>query len=314
MMHTLLVVLPVNEAQKARIEEAAAGCRVIFAAPEQVTSEVLEQADIIFGNLPVQMLPQAKNLKWLQLNSAGADAYVKPGLLKEDTVLTNAVGAYGLTVSEHMLAMLMSINRHLPEFHAYQQKNEWHPFGLMRSIEGSTILTIGLGNIGGDFARKVKALGAYTIGIRRNDQDCPDYVDEMHPLSALDDLLPRADVVAIVTPLTEETKGLFDEKRLNLMKDDAVLINVGRGPIVKTDALVDALAAGKFAGVALDVTDPEPLPADHPLWQMERVLITPHVAGHFFLPETKNRIVGVFCENMRRYLSDEQLRNQVAHG
>ena len=312
-MHTLLVVLPVNETQKKRIEEAAVGCRVIFEAPEKVNPDVLAQADMIFGNLPVQMLPEAKNLQWLQLNSAGADAYVKPGLLKENTILTSAVGAYGLTVSEHMLAMLMSINRHLPEFHALQQKNEWHPFGLMRSIEGSTILTIGLGNIGGDFARKVKALGAYTIGIRRNYQDCPDYVDEMHPLSALDDLLPRADVVAIVTPLTEETKGLFDEKRLQLMKDDAVLINVGRGPIVKTDALVAALAAGKFSGVCLDVTDPEPLPADHPLWQMERVMITPHVAGHFFLPETKNRIVGVFCENMRRYLADEQLRNQVAH-
>lgn len=312
-MDTLIVVLPVNDTQKARIIEAAAGCRVIFETPERLTEAQLAQADMIFGNLPVQMLPQAKNLKWLQLNSAGADAYVKPGLLMEKTMLTNAVGAYGLTVSEHMLAMLMSINRHLPEFHAYQQKNEWHPFGLMRSIEGSTILTIGLGNIGGDFARKVKALGAYTIGIRKNYQDCPEYVDEMHPLAALDDLLPRADAVAIATPLTAETKGLFDRKRMDLMKDDAVLINIGRGPIVDTDALVEILKKGKFSGVALDVTDPEPLPTDHPLWQMERVMITPHVAGHFYLPETKNRIVGVFCQNMRKYLQGEKLINQVAH-
>ena len=312
-MHTLLVVLPVNEAQQARILEAAAGCRVIFEAPENVSADILGEADMIFGNLPVEMLPQAKNLKWLQLNSAGADAYVKPGLLKADTILTNAVGAYGLTVSEHMLAMLMSINRHLPEFHAYQQKNDWHPFGLMRSIEGSVILTVGLGNIGGDFARKVKALGAYTIGVRRNYQDCPEYMDEMHPLSALDELLPRADVVAIAAPLTAETKGLFNKARLDLMKDDAVLINIGRGPIVDTNALVEAMQEGKFSGVALDVTDPEPLPADHPLWQMERVMITPHVAGHFYLPETKNRVVGVCCDNIRRYLAGEKMRNQVAH-
>ncbi len=311
-MHPILVVFPANDAQKARILEAAGDNSVLFEAPERLSDAALARVEIIFGNLPAHLLPRAEALKWLQLNSAGADAYTAPGLLRPDTLLTSAVGAYGLTVSEHMLAMLMGVNRHLMEFHAQQQQRLWRPFGRMRSIEGSTILTIGLGNIGGDFARKVKALGAYTLGIRRNIGDCPDYVDEMHPMSALDQLLPRADVVAIAAPLTAETRGLFDRARLERMKDDAVLINIGRGPIVDTEALTALVQAGKFSGVCLDVTDPEPLPKEHPLWQMERVMITPHVAGHFFLPETKNRITAIFCDNLRRYCQGQPLRNLVA--
>ena len=185
--------------------------------------------------------------------------------------------------------------------------------GQVKSVEGSVILILGLGNIGGDFARKVKVLGAYTIGVRRNIGDCPDYVDEMHPLSSLDDLLPRADVVAIALPLTPETKGMINEARLMKMKKDALLINVGRGPIVDTDALMKVMNAGHLDGAALDVTDPEPLPPDHPLWQQDRVIITPHVAGSFYLPETKNRVISVFLENLRRFQAGEQLKNLVEH-
>lgn len=310
---SILVTLSVTPAQRERILAAASGREVIFRVKEEVTPGELSAAEVIFGNLPPEMLAGAKGLKWLQLNSAGADAYTRPGTLAADVQLTTAVGAYGLTVSEHMLAMLLSMNRRLPEYERNQEAGLWRQAGAVRSVEGSTILTLGLGNIGGDFSRKVKALGAYTLGVRRSVGACPDYLDELHPLSDLDALLPRADVVAICLPLTEETRGLFDASRLARMKPGALLINIGRGPIVETDALLAALEAGRLGGACLDVTDPEPLPAGHPLWKAPRVMITPHVAGHFFLPETKNRVVAIFCENLARYQTGQPLRNRTAH-
>ena len=309
----ILVSLPVNEEQKKRIAAAAGDANVIFASQEEATDDMIAKAQVIFGNLPAARLRGAKQLEWLQLNSAGADAYTQPGALPAYVKLTNAVGAYGLAVSEHMLALLFAMNRRLMEYDKNQQACLWKAMGQVKSVEGSVILVLGLGNIGGDFARKVKALGAYTIGVRRNAGDCPDYVDEMHPLSKLDELLPRADAVAIALPLTEETRGLMNEERLLLMKKDALLINVGRGPIVDTGALLRVMGAGQLGGAALDVTDPEPLPADHPLWQQERVIITPHVAGSFYLPETKNRVISVFLENLKRYRMGEPLKNTVAH-
>ena len=310
----ILVFMPVNEAQKERILGAAGDAEIVFAPLGEVTDEMLKNARVVFGNLPAEMLKKAGALEWLQLNSAGADAYVKPGALAPSVKLTNAVGAYGLTVSEHMLSLLFAMNRRLMEYGRNQEKGLWQPMGQVKSVEGSTVLILGLGNIGGDFARKAKAMGAHILGVRRNIGECPDYVDEMHPLAHLDELLPWADVVAVVLPLSEETRGLLGRDRLLKMKKDALLINVGRGPIVDTNALVGVLQEGHLGGVALDVTDPEPLPADHPLWQMEKVIITPHVAGNFYLPETKNRIITVFLENLKRYEAGEALKNLVKRG
>lgn len=310
----ILVSLPVEPEHQVRIRAAAQDCEIVFRAKDEILPDELARAEIIFGTLPPEMLKKAENLQWVHLNSAGADVYTRPGALDAQIALTNSVGAYGLTVSEHMLAMLFCMNRRFPEYVRNQEKNLWQSMGRVRSVEGAAILVLGLGNIGGDFARKVKALGAYTMGTKRTIGPLPEYMDELHTLAELDDLLPRADVVANCLPLTPETKGLFNEKRLLMMKKDALLINIGRGPSVDTDALLKVMNQGHLAGAALDVTDPEPLPADHPLWQQERVLITPHVAGFFHLPETKNRVVGIFCENLRRYLAGETMRNLVAHG
>lgn len=312
-VHSILVTLPVTDAQQERIRAAAPGCEVIFRAKEALDPGLLSRAEVIFGNLPPNMLAGAERLKWLQLNSAGADLYTRPGALAPHILLTTAVGAYGLTVSEHMLAMLLSMNRRLPEYEKNQEAGLWRQEGAVRSVEGSVILTLGLGNIGGDFCRKVKALGAYTLGVRRRMGPLPDYLDELHPLSSLDALLPRADVVAICLPLTEETRGLFNVSRLALMKPGALLMNIGRGPIVETDALLAALERGHLDGACLDVTDPEPLPPGHPLWKAPRVMITPHVAGHFFLPETKNRVVAIFCENLANFRAGRPLRNLTGH-
>ena len=181
----------------------------------------------------------------------------------------------------------------------------------MRSIYGRTVLVLGMGDIGGAFGKQCKALGAKVIGVRRTDAAKPDYADAVHLISDLDQLLPEADIVAITLPGTEATRGLLDRRRIGLMKPGAVLLNAGRGYIVDTEALCDALECGALAGAGLDVVDPEPLPEGHRLWQIPTAVVTPHIAGGYHLKETHTRIVGIFVENLRRFLAGEPLKNQV---
>ena len=157
----------------------------------------------------------------------------------------------------------------------------------------------------------MKALGAYVIGVRRSDTRRPDYVDELYLSDALDDLLPRADVVAMALPNTPATNKMIDARRLALMKQGAYLINVGRGNAVDSDALCDAVESGRLGGAALDVTDPEPLPAGHRMWGVENILITPHISGFFHMRETYDNMVELMIENVRRYAAGEELINRV---
>jgi phosphoglycerate dehydrogenase-like enzyme len=309
----ILVVAPVTEKHKLLLEAATPEASFVFSSYQSVTQEDVDRADIIFGNVKPDYIKNPKNLKWLQLNSAGADPYGKPGILPSSVKLTTAVGAYGLTVSEHALSMLMSLFRRLPEYHANQSIPLWKSCGQVRSIYGSTILILGLGDIGGEFARKAKALGAYTIGIRHSLKEKPEFLDEQYPLEDLDTVLPRADAVVICMPATKDTYKLFSKERMAHMNKNCVLVNIGRGSIVDCDALYDAVKNERLYGACLDVTDPEPLPSEHPLWKCPNVIITPHVAGFFYLPETLNRIVSIVCRNIKSYFAGEELINQVQH-
>ena len=173
------------------------------------------------------------------------------------------------------------------------------------------MLVLGLGDIGGEFARRCQALGAYVIGVRRQDTHKPDYVDELHLIADLDTLLPRADVVAIAMPGTEETKGMFNDERLARMKEGSIILNVGRGSIIDTAALTRALQSGHLLGAGLDVTDPEPLPDDCPPWDIPSALITPHVSGFFHLRETLTRILQLCVENLTRWENGQPLLNRM---
>ena len=312
MSRKVLVLIPVTDQHRARLQAAAPDAVFEYTSHAAATPEQVREAEIIIGNLPVALLPEAKSLRWLQLNSAGADPYFRPEVLPLSVKLTNATGAYGLTVSEHMLATLMSLYRKLHLYRDNQKAHKWQSEGQVRSIEGSTVLVVGLGDIGGDFARKVKALGATTIGVRRANTEKPDYLDELYLTDDLDKLLPRADVVAISVPGTPQTYHMFDARRFGLMKPGAALINVGRGNVVDTDALCAALDEGRLLGACLDVTDPEPLPADHRLWDYPNVIITPHVAGFFFLPATVDKIVEIAAQNLERYIGGRPLQNNVS--
>ena len=165
--------------------------------------------------------------------------------------------------------------------------------------------------MGGDFAKLCQGLGAKTIGLKRTVSGPVEGFDQVQAMDQLDALLPQADVVALALPHSPQTAGLMDARRIALMKDDAVLISAGRGTVLDQDALVKAMTAGKLWGAALDVTDPEPLPPDSPLWNVPNLLLTPHVAGGMRLEITRRKCVEMAQENLRRYLAGEQLENLV---
>ena len=310
-MKNILVLVPTNGWHKQLLEEKAPSASFIYADNRIDIAAQVKNANIIIGNPSAEMLRDSKNLELLQLQSAGAGEYAEKNALPEGAVLTNASGAYGLAISEYMLAVLLELIKKLHIYRDKQMKSDWSYSGRVKSIYGSTALVVGLGDIGGEFARKLKALGAYTIGISRRDASMPDYLDELHFMDKFEELLPRADIVALSLPGTKLTNRIINQETLKLMKQDAVLINVGRGSAVDTEALCDALETGRIAGAALDVTDPEPLPREHRLWGIKNAVITPHVSGGFSLQETHDRIIKICADNLEAFLEGKSLKNVV---
>ena len=319
-----LVTIPTGERHRNLLQQAAPGWEFRFrgtdtlvCAPQEalpgqpVTQEDVDWAQVILGNVPAAMLHGSPALEWLQTNSAGVEPYIQPGVLAGDTLLTNATGAYGLAIAEHMLGMLLELFKKLELYRDAQKSGAWQSQGAVKAVYGSTVLVLGMGDIGGEFAARCKALGAKVIGVRRSPRPCPEYADEVHLLEDLDSLLPQADVVAITLPGTDATRGLMSRERLAKMKEGAVLLNVGRGFIVDTEALCDALERGHLSGAGVDVTDPEPLPPIHRLWNIPTAVVTPHISGFYHLRETHERIVGIFLENLRHFQAGEPLRNLV---
>ena len=326
----ILVSVPVEESHMRQLQEAGPDCSFRFrdgtalsdlkrqklpfenlvkTAP--VSQEDVDWADIILGNVPAGFLHGGEKLKWLQAESAGVEAYIRPGALAPGAVLTNGTGAYGLAISEHMLALTLAVLKKLELYRDNQRLERWESLGGVRSIYKSTVLVLGMGDIGGAFGRQCKALGAKVIGVRRTNTARPDYADEVHLIGSLDRLLPQADIVAVTMPGTESTRGLLNRERIGLMKRGAVLINTGRGYIVDTEVLCDALERGDLAGAGLDVTDPEPLPQGHRLWHIPTAVVTPHISGFYHLRETHTRVVNLFAENLSRFLNGDPLKNQV---
>lgn len=311
-MKRILVALPLNEEQQNRLRHAAPEAELKFSAqPEE--ADIL-WADVIMGNVPVESIRKNDHLEWFQSNFAGPDPYLVPGVLPENCAVTNATGAYGLAISEWMLGMWLGLCKDLFLYRDRQNRCEWDAIERpVRSVAGSRVLCVGLGDIGSSFARRAHAMGAQVVGVRRHAPDtCPSYCVRVVGQKDLDAELPQADLVALSLPGTDETVHMFDAVRIARMKPGAILMNVGRGTAVDTDALTEALRSGHLFGAALDVTDPEPLPADHPLWKLPNAFITPHISGRFSLPRTLDNIVDIFARNLRHYLNGETLDNQVS--
>ncbi len=304
----ILVAMPTYEEHEIRLKKACPEAAFTFLHGNRPEREQLENAEIIIGNIPSGDLQYCRNLKFLQLSMAGSDTFA--GKVPENVLLANSSGAYGLAISEHMLGMLLMLTKKLYLYRDNQNEAVWHDEGNVTSIFGSRVLTVGLGDIGGEFAKRCKSLGAYNIGIRRTMRSCPEFMDEMHTLDELDSLLPSADVVALALPNSEASRHLMNEARLRSMKRGAILLNVGRGSAVDTDALVKVLNEGLIMA-GIDVTDPEPLPKEHPLWHCPGIIITPHISGYYHLRHTQDTIIEIAACNIENYMNGRPIRNLV---
>ena len=307
----VLVLYKFTDEMKQRIVNINPEANYVYTKAADVTQEQLEKAEIILGSLAPEKVEGLGNLKWLQLWSAGSDAFHRNGKFPKDAILTNGSGGYGMTIAEHMIGVLLMLMRKLDRAYKNQLECNWAKVGPITSIYNSRILIVGMGNLGGEFGVRVKALGAHVTGIRRSERAKPDYADEVYTAEKLDELLPLADVVVLSVPDTGETQKLMSAERIAKLKKGSILINVGRGTAVDTDAIVKALENGDIYGAALDVTDPEPLPADHPLWKAPNVIITPHISGGHELPETYRRLCEIAIENYDAFCKDKPMRNIV---
>lgn len=210
-----------------------------------------------------------------------------------------------------MAATLLTLIKNLHLYRDNQNAAQWKDEGMVRSVRGCTVLVLGLGDIGNAFAKIMKGFGAKVIGLKRRPGSKPEYLDELYLSAELDTLLPKVDVVAMCLPGTPETTNLMDAERIARMKPGSFLINAGRGTAVDQLAVCAALESGQLAGFGTDVTDPEPLPAEHPLWRAKNAVITPHVSGAFHIPEIAETVFDIALENLKRFRAGQPLINIV---
>lgn len=311
MSEYILNLLPVQPEDRAAFEQAAPDAIHVYAGRRTVTPEQLARATVILGWPRPRDLAQCQSLKWFQTMWAGTEEYTAPGILPPGAVLTNSAGSNSQSVAEHMLSCLLALCRKLPQCRDNQLREQWADVGSMKTISGATVLVVGAGNIGSQFALRCRALGAGTIGLKRDVSRPVEGFDRLCTMDQLDVLLPQADVVALSLPHSAATVGLMDRRRLSMMKQDSILLNAGRGTVLDQEALVAVLQSGLLWGAALDVTDPEPLPAGHPLWSAPNLLLTPHVAGGMRLEVTRKNCIQMALDNLGRYLSGQPLQNQI---
>ena len=270
-------------------------------------------ADAIIGFCTKDVLGAASDVHWVQVHWAGVEGCVLLDAVKSGrVVLTNMQKMSSPVLAEHAVAMVMALGRGLVSHGKLMATGEWRRGGpavpKMQEISGKTLLVVGLGGIGTEVARRAAALGMRVVGTRRSSRDGPDFVDYVGVSSELHELAADADFIVNALPLTPETSGIFDQTFFADAKQGSYFISIGRGASVVTDDLVRALETGQLAGAGLDVTYPEPLPADHRLWQMENVIITPHVAGW---GGGRERHYTLVKENIRRFIAGDKLFNVV---
>lgn len=311
-MKKILVALGVQDKHKEVLKKAAPDCEFIYQKGTECTDEALSTADIIVGNvIPPSKLAIANKVELVTLESAGADNYVKPGIFNHDVVLTNCTGAYNKPVAEHGLALTLSLQKNLPLYRDNQAQCVWKDHGRVTSISDSIILIVGLGDIGLYYAKLVKALGAYVIGIKRRPSEKPEYVDELYTMEKLDEVIGKADVIFSVLPGTNETYHLYNLDLFKKMKSDAIFVNCGRGSSVDIDGLCEALDRGLIRAAGCDVFEVEPLPSDHRAWKTTNLEITPHRAGFYIQEGTLDAVVNICANNIHAWLNNEPLVNIV---
>lgn len=270
--------------------------------------------DAIIGRCSNNLVNAAPHASWVQVTSAGVErCMTTERIINGDVILSNMQKMSSPVIAEHVIAMTLALARRLPQFINGMESGQWLKWegetaNTMQSIGGKKMLVVGLGGIGTEVARRAAALEMRVVGTRRSSHEGPDFVEYVGLSDELFELAADADFIVNALPLTAETTGLFNAEFFAAAKPGAHFINVGRGKSVVTDALVAALKNGQIAGAALDVTDPQPLPADSPLWQMQNVIITPHVAGN---GGNSIRHMLVLRENLHRFVAGDAILNVV---
>ena len=284
-----------------------------LASDPQAGVALAPAAEIMVGwNVPREAIQHAPRLRWVHSTGAGVDRLLFPEILERAVLLTTSSGIHHWLI-EHVLAVMLALSRRLNLAMRNQIQHRWERGPRLEGdeIAGQTLGILGLGSIGTELAGKAHALGMRVIGTKRTPAPIPG-VERVLPPDGLAEVLREADVVVVALPLTSATRGLIGEPELRTMKPTAVLINIGRGPIVQERVLIQALQERWIAGAALDVFEKEPLPAESPLYDLENVIITPHVSGAS--PHYMDRAVPFFCENLAAYLQGRPLRNMVDKG
>lgn len=299
------------------LQAAAPGVELLLARNPAEAVALARDADAALGFCSEELLAAGPNIRWIQSYSAGVERCVAiPALRERDVLLTNMQRVAGPVMAEHVIAMMMSFARglhfYIPERMAGRWTQELPATTKMLTIEGKSLLVVGLGGIGTEVARRAHALGMRVIATRASGREGPAYVSYVGLSDELHKLAGEADFVVNTTPLTPATTGLFDAKFFAAMKPGAYFLNVGRGKSVVQADLVAALQDGRLAGAGLDVTDPEPLPSDSPLWKMQNVILTPHVSARSDLGNEARFLIAI--ENLRRYVAGEKMLSVVDTG
>jgi len=309
---TLVLRIDLEERYLRQLRDAFPEANFVVATEDEAFEKVLSEADAVIGGaaLTDQQLAKAGRLRWAQVTSAGVEGWLSPALAKHPLTLTNFSGIAAPNIADHVIALLYAFARGLPELLDRQRRKEWGD-EEPKTFEptGQTMAILGLGDIGEALAERASALGMTVVAMQRHPTAPPEGVDETVASDELPSLLKEADHVVLSLPLTEKTKGMFGAKQFALMQRSAYLYNVGRGQLIDQDALIAALRDGRIAGAGLDVTDPEPLPADSPLWELPNVIITGHNAAA--TPLLWERGIVLLKENVGHFLNGEELKNEV---
>ena len=275
---------------------------------EQIETFIAE-ADIIFSahTFPGELVVKARKLKWIQSMSAGVENFARSNLLPPNVVLTKIRGVFGPIMAEYVVGYILAITQNMKKPFANKERRRWEPF-LVDSIRGKTVGVMGLGSVGAYIAYQVHLMGALVIGLDEQEKRLP-YVSKEYSPTEIEEFLGRPDFVVVTLPLTDTNEGLLGERELAMMRESAYLMNVSRGPLVQEKALLKALKQGSIAGAVLDVFHEEPLPRDHPLWDLDNVIITPHISG----PSIPEDIAKIFIENLKRFEEGKKLEGVVDH-
>jgi phosphoglycerate dehydrogenase-like enzyme len=297
------------EALRKRLPEAT----VLHRETANATVEAVPDAEVVTGiRLPEPVLEAATEMRLFAAGSAGYDHLPLDRLRERGVTVTNGSGVHGPNIAEHVLGWLLTFARSLDEGIRRQNRREWRHFQAFGELRGSTVTLVGLGALGQAIAKRLEPFGVETVGVRYTPEKGGP-TDEVVGFDELDSALVRTDYLVLACPLTETTAGLIDAEALGSLPTDAVVVNVARGGVVETDALVSAVRNNEIRGAALDVTDPEPLPREHPLWDFENVLVTPHVAG--YTPHYWTRRADILARNIEQVEETGEwtgLENQVS--